>query len=80
MPRASPAWPLSQTSFPAPTPHFFRTLSADSPPVPKSEPSHLPLPHACHTLHTPQYMFSRVHMYADTLRDGAAAEGTWGES
>ncbi|KAK2502162.1 hypothetical protein MC885_010812 [Smutsia gigantea] len=36
--RASPAWLPSQTISPLPTPHFCKTLSADSPPVLKSEP------------------------------------------
>lgn len=79
MPRASPAWPLSQTGSPAPTPRFFKTLSMDGPSVLlKSE--HPSCYMRVHTLHTPS---TRTHTSAQacagTLRDGAAADETQGE-
>ena len=86
MPSASPVWSLSQTSFPAPTPRFFRTHSVDSPPVPKSEPP--PPAHCTHArthTHThahacPWHVSTRVHRCVQTLRDGAAAERLGGKA
>lgn len=81
MPRASLARPLSQTCFPAPLPHFCRNLSADSPPVPKTEPPRCHTHVRAHYTHNPSTcVHMRAQVCADTLRDGAAAERTHGEA
>lgn len=64
-PRASLALRLSQTGSPAPAPHFFRTLSADRLPVPKSEPPAV----------TPQHVCASVCTGCTDTQGGGAAEG-----